>query len=135
MACDLFAQIACHCGWVVLGGPLGALQRSYSGGARHGRMDDDDFIRTYEGLETESVEEFIARNSRTVEELHSVITFLMHRRELLRDCSLEELEHQRQLLREKLADIERKIAQEELECFHDILKLHRQLREHDEPRD
>jgi len=98
-------------------------------------MDDDEFIRKYESHETESVEEFIARNSRTAEELHEVISFLINRRELLRDCALEELEHERALLREKLAEIERKMAQEELECFHDILKLHRQLPEDDEPRD
>lgn len=98
-------------------------------------MDDDEFVRKYEARESETIEEFIARNSGTPAELQDVISFLIHRRGLLRDNALEELEHSTEQLLQKLAETKRKMAVEELECFHDILRLHRQLPEHDKPRD
>ena len=98
-------------------------------------MDDDEFVRMYEAYERESIEEFIEHGSATQAELQDAISFLIHRRELLRDCAIEELEHESEQLIEKLADTKRRLLLEELECFRDILRLHRQLISDDEPRD
>ena len=98
-------------------------------------MDDDEFVRMYEAYERESIEEFIEHGDATKAELQDAISFLIHRRELLRDCALEELEHESEQLIAKLSDTKRRVLLEELGCFRDILKLHRQLIEDDEPRD
>ena len=84
----------------------------------------------------DTLEEFIARHSASDAELRDTIAFLIQRRELLRDCEIEQLEAESEALIEKLADTKRCILLAELECFREVLSLHKRLlSENDEPQD
>ena len=60
-------------------------------------------------------------------DLKNAIAFLIHRRELLRDCEIEVLEHHCNKLIDQIADTKHKILLEELECFREVLRLHKRL--------
>ena len=83
--------------------------------------------RTNEPGREETTDEFLARQIGNGEELRDAISFLIHRRELLRDSEIEVLEAQSQLLGEKLAESRNRILIEELDCFREILRLHKRL--------
>lgn len=86
------------------------------------------------GLEKEqSNEEFLAQFSENQADLKNAIAFLIHRRELLRDCEIEVLQHHCDKLIEQLADTKHRILLEELSCFKEVLTLHQRLLENDEP--
>jgi hypothetical protein len=95
-------------------------------------MDDDEFIRKYEAHEAESIDDFIARSSTNQSDLQDAISFLIRRRELLRDCELERLEEQARELIAKLRGNKQEMLLEELECFKEVLSLHRRLLQHDQ---
>ena len=99
-------------------------------------MKDKDFFKDYEAHQNETIDDYIARHSGTEQDLRDVISFLIHHREMIRDAELEVLEHETEQLIEKLADTKRKILLEELQCFKDVLRLHKRLlSQDDEPGD
>ena len=83
----------------------------------------------------QSVEEFIARFGENQADIRNAITFLIHRRELLRDCEIEVLEHHCDKLIEQIASTKRKMLLEELNCFKEVLQLHKRLVENDQSGD
>ena len=82
-----------------------------------------------------TTDEYLARNVGSQADLRHAIAFLIRRRELLRDCEVEVLEHHCDRLIEQVARIKHKIMLEELGCFREVLRLHKRLLENDEPRD
>lgn len=82
----------------------------------------------------QTTEEFLARFGENTADLKNAIAFLIHRRELLRDCEIEVLEHHCNKLIEQLADTKHKILLEELDCFKEVLKLHKRLSQNDQSR-
>lgn len=84
----------------------------------------------------ETTEDFLSRRTANGEELREAIEFLIHRRELLRDAEIESLESQCELLVDILAEKKNRILLEELDCFREILSLHKRLAtEHDQSGD
>ncbi len=99
-------------------------------------MDEKDFFKAYETHQNETIDDFLARHSATELELRDTIAFLIHHREMIRDAELEVLQGETARLITKLTDTKRKILLEELNCFKDVLTLHkRNLRRDDQPRD
>ena len=82
----------------------------------------------------ETTDEYLARNVSSQADLRSAIAFLIRRRELLRDCEIEVLEHHCDKLIEQIADTKHKILLEELSCFREMIRLHKRLLENDESR-
>ena len=80
----------------------------------------------------ESDEEFLARFSHDETELREAIAHLIRRRELLRDCEIEMLEDQCEKLMERITKAKQRILLEELECFKEVLRLHKRLLKHDQ---
>ncbi len=72
--------------------------------------------------------EFLARFAGSDSELRDAFSYLIERRELLRDCEIEQLEHSSDELMAQLADLKRKILVEELACFKDVMALYKTLR-------
>ena len=72
-------------------------------------------------------EEFLAKFSHDGAELREAISILIKRRELLRDCEIELLETQCKAMMDRIADAKQRILLEELECFKQVLKLHKRL--------
>ena len=95
-------------------------------------MTDDEFIRKYDARESEDIDDYIHRLGTTQTELQDTISFLIRRRELLRDCEIEHLERETEQLVTALADTKRRVLLEELSCFKDVLSLHRRLLEKDD---
>lgn len=58
-------------------------------------------------------------------EIRDIISFLIMRRELIRDDALERLEKDTRALVSRLEELNGEALLEELECFKDILELHR----------
>ena len=83
--------------------------------------------RSYDPDIEETIDEFLARQTGNGETLRDAISFLIHRRELLRDSEIEMLEAQSQALAQKLAEKRNRILIEELDCFREILRLHKRL--------
>ncbi len=75
--------------------------------------------------------EYLARHVSNQVDLKNAITFLIHRRELLRDCEIEMLELHCAKLIEQIADTKHKIVLEELECFKEVITLHKRLLQND----
>ena len=94
-------------------------------------MDDEDFVRRYEAFENETAEDFLRRYSSTEVELRDTIAYLIRHRELIRDVELKLLEAEAQKLLEQLRGTNLKKLLAEIECFKDILVLHRRLIEKD----
>ena len=90
-------------------------------------MTDKEFFNNYEAHEKDSLDDFIKRYSSTETELRETIAYLIDHRELLRDAELETLKAETENLIEKLKDTKRKELLEEIECFKDILALHKRL--------
>ncbi len=80
----------------------------------------------------ECTEEFLARFSHDEAELREAISHLIRHRELLRDCEIEMLEDQCEKLMERITKAKQRILLEELECFKEVLRLHKRLMEHDQ---
>ena len=95
-------------------------------------MKDKDFFEEFEARQNETVDDYIARQAGTAQELREMISFFIHHREMIRDCEIEVLEDETQKLIEKLADTKRKILLEELQCFKDVLALHKRLLKKDD---
>ncbi len=99
-------------------------------------LSGDAFIKKYEAYEKESVEDFIKRYSSTEKELRDTIAYLIRHREMMRNVEIKKLESEAQMLLEKLKETNLKKLVEEIECFKDILSLHKRLLENnDKPRD
>lgn len=79
----------------------------------------------------ESASEFLKRAVSDGNDLRDAISFLIHRRELLRDCEIERLEHACDGLLRRLAELKQAALVEELSCFKDVLALHRKLAAND----
>ena len=62
----------------------------------------------------------------TALELREVIALLIERREAVRDETLKELTHEAETFLGRVTDLDQKKLQEELRCFRDVLRLHRQ---------
>ena len=77
----------------------------------------------------ETVDDYIKRHATSVEELRTAIEFLIRRRELLRDCEIELLEHESIHLEDALRSKRQQILLEELECFKEVLAIHKRLLE------
>jgi hypothetical protein len=58
-------------------------------------------------------------------EIKDIISFLILRRELIRDETLQRLDRETRALVAKLESMKGQTLLEELECFKDILDLHR----------
>ena len=86
-------------------------------------------FKNYEAHEKDSLDDFIKRYSSTESELRETIAYLIHHRELLRDAELETLKAETENLIDKLKDTKRNELLEEIECFKDILALHKRLLE------
>jgi|GEM_PF-6645051 len=65
----------------------------------------------------------------TPAELHETIEFLIQHRQLLRDEEIERLHAEARTLRSRVEELDRRALVEELECFKDVLALHRRLAE------
>ncbi len=48
-------------------------------------LSDEEFFKTYEAYEKESLEDFIRRYSSTEKELRETIAYLIHHREIMHD--------------------------------------------------
>ena len=72
-------------------------------------------------------EDFIKRYSSTENELRETIAYLIHHRQLLRDVELEQLQAEAENWVEKLKETKVQILLEELECFKEVLALHKRL--------
>ena len=83
----------------------------------------------------ETTEEFIARFGENQADLRNAIAFLIHRRELLRDCEIEILEQHCDKLIDQVAKTKQRILLEELDCFKEVLRLHRRLQNDEQSRD
>ena len=59
--------------------------------------------------------------------LRGTITFLIQHRELLRDEEISRLERESQSLTARAKDLDRRKLKEELECFQDVLAMHKRL--------
>ena len=79
----------------------------------------------------QTTDEYLARYVHNEAELKNAIAFLIHRRELLRDCEIEVLEHHCQKLIDQIARTKHCIMLEELECFKEVIALHKRLVNHD----
>jgi len=90
-------------------------------------LSDDNFLKKYSAHEQESLEDFIKRYSSTETELRETIAYLIHHRQLLKDAEIEKLEAEAANLVKKLRETKVKILLEELECFKEVLALHKQL--------
>ncbi len=75
----------------------------------------------------ETTDEYLARFGENQADLKNAIAFLIHRRELLRDCEIEVLQHHCDKLIDQIADTKQKILLEELICFREVLALHKRL--------
>ena len=53
-------------------------------------MSDEEFVKMYEKFEKETFEDFINKNNFSDYELIDTISHLIHHRELMRDCEIEE---------------------------------------------
>ena len=82
----------------------------------------------------ETPDEFLVRNMSSQADLRNAVAALIRRRELLRDCEIELLEHHCDKLIEQIADTKQKILLEELDCFKEVIRLHKRLIENDAPR-
>ena len=80
----------------------------------------------------ETFDAYLARHVSNQADLKNAIAFLIHRRELLRDCEIELLEHHCDRLIEQIADTKQKILLEELECFKEVIALHKRLLKNDQ---
>ncbi len=80
----------------------------------------------------ETDEEFLAKFSHNEAELWEAISILIKRRELLRDCEIELLEDHCNTMMECIAVAKQRILLEELDCFKQVLKLHRRLMDRDQ---
>lgn len=76
--------------------------------------------------------DFLARFSHDEAEMREAISILIHRRELLRDCEIELLEDECSKLLDRIADAKQRILLEELNCFKQVLRLHKRLIERDQ---
>ncbi len=90
-------------------------------------LSDNSFNKMYEGHEKETNEDFIKRYSSTETELRETIAYLIHHRQLLKDAEIEKLEAEAANLVKKLRETKVKILLEELECFKEVLALHKRL--------
>lgn len=79
----------------------------------------------------QSIDDLIAAH-RSTEELQETISFLIHRREMLRDLAIQEIEEECQKLLHKLQEGKRQILIEELDWFKVVLRLHKRLIEHEQ---
>lgn len=75
----------------------------------------------------ESTDEFLTRQIESGHALREAISFLIHRRELLRDAEIEWLEAQCRMLTDILTEKKNRILLEELECFREIISLQKRL--------
>ena len=97
---------------------------------------NEEFFKKYEAYEKESVENFIKRYSSTEKELRDTIDYLIRHREMMRDVEIKKLESEAHTLLDKLKETNLKKLVEEIECFKDVLALHkRSLENNDKPRD
>ncbi len=92
-------------------------------------LSEDDFLKKYRPHEQESLEDFIKRYSVTETELRETIAYLINHRQLLRDAELEVLQVEAESLVKRLKDTKLKMLVEEIECFKEILDLHKRLLE------
>ena len=90
---------------------------------------DNDFLKKYRAHEQETPEDFIKRYSSTETELRETIAYLINHRQLLRDAELEVLQAEAESLVKRLKDTKLKMLVEEIECFKEILALHKRLLE------
>ena len=88
-------------------------------------LDDERLWKQYEVFESETRDDFISRYSRTEAELRETIDFLIRQRELLRDVEIQRLEAESQKLIEKLRETDSQKLLAEIECFKEILVLHK----------
>lgn len=88
---------------------------------------DNGFRRHEDKYERETVDDVIERYSRTDDELHDTIDYLIRHRAMLRDVELKRLRSETAKLVETLRTLERDKLAEELKCFRDILALQRRL--------
>lgn len=99
-------------------------------------LPDEEFFKKYDAYEKESVEDFIRRYGSTEKELREMISYLIGHREMMRDVEIKKLESEAQSLLDKLKETNLRKLVEEIECFKDVLSLHKRLiEENDKPRD
>lgn len=97
-------------------------------------MTDEGFSRRYEAFEREGIEAFLVRFSATSGELRQAIEYLIRERERLRDEELALLEREAGRLAQALQGVDQAKLLKELECFRDVVALHRRMLEkHDKP--
>jgi len=97
-------------------------------------MEKEEFVDNslYEG---EGLPEFITEFNSTEYELRDIINYLIEHRELIRDEELEKLEHRAHRVMDKIKLAKkRKELLAELQCFRDVLTLHKKMiEEYDQP--
>lgn len=86
----------------------------------------DKITKSAESID-DSTHDFLNRIVTNSDELREAISFLIHRRELLRDCEIEQLQHACDELLEQLADRKQQMLLEELACFKEVMALYRRL--------
>jgi len=90
-----------------------------------------DFIEKYEAFENQTIDELVQTHRASKPELKDLIDGLILNRELLKDCEIECLQHQADKLLEKLKQNELAQLKETIECFKDVLALHKRLVENE----
>ncbi|MDA2934219.1 hypothetical protein MYX82_07735 [Acidobacteria bacterium AH-259-D05] len=90
------------------------------------QLNDDQMRRIYQSYEKEALDEFL-NLCMTENQLRETVTYLIERREQLKNEQLEKLEAESQKLIEKLKDINGLKLLEELQCFKEILALQKRL--------
>ena len=77
-----------------------------------------------EGWKQTSLESFFDFGA---EELGQTVRILIEHRELLRDEELDRLKRESSELAKRIRDLDQRKLKEELECFRDVLALHKRL--------
>jgi len=77
-------------------------------------------------------EEYLARFAANRDDLKEAILYLIHRREMLRDAEIEVLEARVEELIKKVSETKKEMLLEELDCFREVIALHKRLLIEDE---
>ena len=98
-------------------------------------MEEEHIVDTSIYEEDGALPQFIEDLSLAEFELRDVINYLIENRELIRDGEIEKLEKRAQLVMDKIQVAKkRKELLAELQCFRDVLALHKKIiEEYDEP--
>lgn len=97
---------------------------------------DEEFFKKYEANQKEGSRDIVRNVGSTEEEVKTAIAYLIEHRKHVRDLQLGKLENETIRLVQRLKDIDMEKILEELECFKDVLVLHRNLiQENDQSRD